>query len=401
MPDSVYFVELVEKVVFVAITYSQILVQFMYQCLKIRMRRVRAKKRDHNNGVIRNANYRFVAIYSVTRFQTPYNMNWQTVRYVKMMIDIKISGNIPLPVRISSRHRNFGYIRTAMKQIPVNNLPKGDHELKVLPLGHFTPYDFQRPHRHTYFEFFLFEQGGGTHFIDFVEHPIRDYSVHIVFPQQIHLVKRTEKSKGSIILCSTHFMNLLGNFFYPHLLQHNYNAPCLQFDKGLFAVIMDTVVHLYEELNRKTTLSYHLSQNYTSIFLSHCIRHSAEAMEDTLQHPAYNLHDGALYRKFSELVEANFMEKQQVSYYAALLAVSPKVLNSSLARVTGKTAVQLLQDRTLMEAKRLLLNTDDSIKEICYRLNFKDSSYFTRFFCRMEGQTPSAFKSYWEEKYRS
>lgn len=288
-----------------------------------------------------------------------------------------------------------------MKSIPVNNLPKGDNELKVIPLGEFTPYDFQKPHRHSYFEFFIFEKGGGSHFIDFTEFPINDCSVHIVFPQQIHLVKRTAASTGKILLCSKHFMNLLGSFFFPQLAQNNYNAPCLEFEKEEFSLLMTTINYLQEELKSSGMLSYSLSQNYTSIFLSHCIRHKTAALVEERHNPNYSIYDWENYKRFSDLLEMHFLEKANVRDYAGELAISAKVLNNCLKKVIGKTAVELIQERTLIEAKRLLLNSQDSIKEIAFKLNFKDSSYFTRFFTKNESQTPKEFKQFWEEKYLS
>jgi AraC family transcriptional regulator, transcriptional activator of pobA len=288
-----------------------------------------------------------------------------------------------------------------MNQIPLNNLPKGDNELKVIPLGHFTPYDYFKPHRHSYFEFFVFEKGGGSHFIDFVEYPILDCSVHIVFPQQIHLVKRTANARGSIIICSKHFMNLLGKFFFTQLSQNNHNAPCLIFDNEVFATIIKLVSNLEIELKANTLLSYHLSQNYTSIFLSHCIRHSSAMLHEETHNPRYGAHEWEVYKKFEDLTEQFFMEKLTVAFYAQKMAITTKVLNTCIKKVLGKTAVELLQEKTLIEAKRLLLHSDESIKEIAYKLNFKDSSYFTRFFTKYENQTPKEFKQYWEQKYHS
>lgn len=288
-----------------------------------------------------------------------------------------------------------------MKQIPVNSLPKGDKELKVLPLGHFTPYDFLRPHRHTYFEFFLFEKGGGSHFIDFKEYSITDCSVHIVFPQQIHLLKRREGSNGSIILCSRNYMNLLGNFYFSQLLQHTYGSPCLRFSREEFSDMMEDVVRLYGELQEHSELSYNLARSYTSIFLSRCIRQAGAAHTNTDGPVVNSEHDRDLYRRFNDLLEAHFMEETNVAFYTTELAITPKVLNNCLGRLLGKTAALLIQERISVEAKRLLLHTDESIKEIAFRLNFKDSSYFTRFFTRQEGRTPKDFRAYWEEKYHS
>ena len=288
-----------------------------------------------------------------------------------------------------------------MKQVPVNNLSKDDNELKILSLGHFTPYDFQKPHRHSYFEFFVFESGGGSHFIDFMEYPILDCSVHIVFPQQIHLVKRNADASGSIIICSKHYMNLLGKFFFPQLSQQNETAPCLLFDKSSFKELVHITGHLKKELKTETTLSYNLVQNYTSIFLTHCIRNSAAILHQETKNINYNQHEWEVYKQFNDLLDHNFLDKAGVAFYASRMAITPKVLNASIRKVTGKTTVDLLQERTLLEAKRLLLNSNESIKEIAYKLNFKDSSYFTRFFVKHESRTPKEFKSFWEQKYHS
>lgn len=284
-----------------------------------------------------------------------------------------------------------------MTQIPVNTLPREEQHIHLLPLGDEMPYDFKRPHRHDYFEFFIFEEGGGSHFIDFEEYPIVPRSIHVVFPNQIHLLKR-QGAKGRIVICRKDFMNILNRVFYTQLYQHHFTHPSIMAGEDHFSAIRQTITALQQELEQASVYSSELIKSYFSIFLSKCIQPPSQ--EQPVSGNAH-MHELELYRKFVVLLEDHFMEKQTVTFYANELLVTPKVLNNHVRKVTGKTCVDLVQDRTLTEAKRLLLFTDQTSKEIAFALNFKDSSYFTRFFTRQEGQTPQAFRQYWEEKYHS
>ena len=98
-------------------------------------------------------------------------------------------------------------------------------------------------------------------------------------------------------------------------------------------------------------------------------------------------------RKFNLLVEANFRSHHSVSYYAQLLNKSPKTLSNLFALYNEKTPLQIIQERILIEAKRLLYYTDKSAKEITFELGFDDSAYFSAFFKRNTSQSPSDFRS--------
>jgi AraC-like DNA-binding protein len=285
-------------------------------------------------------------------------------------------------------------------QIPVNKIAKDEHQVQIIPLGDEMTYDFKRPHRHEYFEFFIFVRGGGSHFIDFVEYEILENSVHIIFPSQIHLLKRNG-ARGQIIICKKEFMNSLNKLFYAQLFQNNYTAPCLSFTDEKIKTINQLVAALQEEIKVERLLATELARSYMSIFLSHCLRNFDAAHAAAAGGLPYTQHDIEVFQKFNLLLEKHYLDKQNVSFYASEMAMTPKSLNTCVKKVTGKTCIELVQERTLTEAKRLLLYTDESSKEIAYTLNFKDNSYFTRFFTKMEGQTPLAFKNYWEEKYHS
>jgi AraC-like DNA-binding protein len=283
--------------------------------------------------------------------------------------------------------------------IPVSVLKREDHEFKVIPVGGPTDYDFQRPHRHEYFEFFLFEKGGGSHFIDFVEYPIRDHSIHIVFPRQIHLVKRKAQASGYVIICTQHFMNLIGQVYYTQLQQCIGAIPHLALSEAEFAEVYRCIGHLTRELSAHTPLAQELVRNYSAIFFTQCIR--AAMLQLALGDQPQQLHEPELYRQFMNLLEHNFTERQSVAFYAEAMNVTPKVLNNALRKATGKTCVDMIQERCMLEAKRLLLYTDKNIKQIAFDLNFRDMSYFTRFFSRLEEMSPKEFKHHWEEKYHS
>jgi AraC-like DNA-binding protein len=93
-----------------------------------------------------------------------------------------------------------------------------------------------------------------------------------------------------------------------------------------------------------------------------------------------------LLRNFQKLVDQHFRTLKLPKEYAGLLHVAPNHLNALCQEVIGKTAGDLIRDRILLEAKRLLTNADMTIGEIAYDLNFGDSSYFSRFFKKYEGQ---------------
>src|SRR5687768_12323236 len=85
------------------------------------------------------------------------------------------------------------------KVLPVHSLNRDEAPVQIRHIEHKNPYDFTREHRHTYFEIFFFEKGGGSQLIDFVELPVKEQSIYIVYPQQIHLLKREPKATGRLI----------------------------------------------------------------------------------------------------------------------------------------------------------------------------------------------------------
>ncbi|MDH7459949.1 helix-turn-helix domain-containing protein [Chitinophagaceae bacterium 26-R-25] len=100
-----------------------------------------------------------------------------------------------------------------------------------------------------------------------------------------------------------------------------------------------------------------------------------------------------IVRKFNLLVEANFKVEHSVSFYADQLCKSPKTLSNVFAIYNQKTPSQIIQERIILEAKRLLLYTDRSVKHITFELGFEDVPYFSNFFKKNAGVSPSDFRN--------
>lgn len=92
-------------------------------------------------------------------------------------------------------------------------------------------------------------------------------------------------------------------------------------------------------------------------------------------------------RKYNFLVETHYKKEHQVSFYAQQLFKSPKTLSNLFALYNHKTPLQIIQERLLQEAKRLLLYTGKTAKEIAYDLGFEDAGHFGKFFKRLSGQS--------------
>uniref|UniRef100_UPI001FB80F71 helix-turn-helix domain-containing protein n=1 Tax=Pseudomonas aeruginosa TaxID=287 RepID=UPI001FB80F71 len=95
---------------------------------------------------------------------------------------------------------------------------------------------------------------------------------------------------------------------------------------------------------------------------------------------------------FSQLVERHFREHLGIDEYARRLGISPAHLNGVARRLSGQTALGIVHQRLLLEAKRDLVYTAMTVNEIADRLGFSEPAYFTRFFKRLSGVSPSVFR---------
>ncbi|PKO53064.1 MAG: PobR regulator [Betaproteobacteria bacterium HGW-Betaproteobacteria-21] len=100
----------------------------------------------------------------------------------------------------------------------------------------------------------------------------------------------------------------------------------------------------------------------------------------------------ARVERFAELIEQHFREWQPIGFYAGRLGVSTAQLNNSCRREAGTSAQDMIHERLLLEARRLLAYSDLDVTGIGYSLGFQDPAYFSRFFSRRQGMSPSAFR---------
>ena len=87
-----------------------------------------------------------------------------------------------------------------------------------------------------------------------------------------------------------------------------------------------------------------------------------------------------IIRQFNVLVEEHFKSLKQITDYAALMNRSPKTITNVFSQHSSKSPLQVIHDRITLEARRMLIFTDQTAKEIAYELGFEDPSQFSRFF---------------------
>lgn len=99
-----------------------------------------------------------------------------------------------------------------------------------------------------------------------------------------------------------------------------------------------------------------------------------------------------LLNEFRKLVNNKFRSIRNAGHYARELNISPNYLNALCQEFFTKTVTQIIKERTILEAKRMLMHTRLNVNEISYRLGFSDNSYFCRYFRKEVGVTPKNFR---------
>jgi AraC-like DNA-binding protein len=97
-------------------------------------------------------------------------------------------------------------------------------------------------------------------------------------------------------------------------------------------------------------------------------------------------------RKFSDLVEKHFREIKQVEIYADMMSIASASLTKKLQKYGIDSPSRIIKTRVLTEAKRLLIYTDKSVKEIAAIIGYDDPFYFSRIFTKETGISPSEYK---------
>jgi AraC-like DNA-binding protein len=261
-------------------------------------------------------------------------------------------------------------------------------------------YNPTEPHRHNYYEIFYFLRGAGEHDIDFRTYPIRDNSIHFISPGQVHQVRRSPESHGYILLFTAEFyaVNLGKERIFaelPFMSQSSPN-PVLLLSEHQQSPFLETIKMFEAELRADRAHREEMLRAYLNIFLVHARRLFEEtARADGSGSPAHELID-----RLRILIEHHFTTIHAAGAYAEMLSVSQNHLNTTVRKLLGRTIGDLVHERIILEAKRLLFHTELSVKEIAFGLNYDDPSYFTRFFRRHAGISPQEFREASRKKHR-
>jgi len=252
--------------------------------------------------------------------------------------------------------------------------------------------DIVFPHRHSFYQILWITKGSGNHIIDFENAEVKRNRLFFLSPKQVHEWVFDEDTNGVLI-------NFNENFFSSFLANHHYLSD-FPFFSGMSQYCTLDLDHCENGELMKSSLkaiqhefkSHHSghSDMIRSLLLQLFIAAARCIKVDEEQHS--NSTNLSTMKSFEQLIESNFKELRLPKDYAKKLFISPNHLNAVCNQITGKSAGELIRNRVLLEAKRLLINSDDNINEIAAHLNFFDNSYFSKFFKKYEGLTPEEFR---------
>jgi AraC family transcriptional activator of pobA len=258
--------------------------------------------------------------------------------------------------------------------------------LEDASFGSDAPQGRREPHRHDYHELIWTRRGEGEHSIDGEGFAVRPGTVTLIGRGQVHVFERARRLSGAVVRFEPE-MQPEG----PGWLVGGRGSLTVAVPPSEVADLEATIAMLAAETARPPDArGVGLQRHLLSVLLL-WVERWYDATRTERRDPGDA--DVQLYRRFDQLLERDYSRHHDAAHYAGALAVPQAQLSRALNHVTGRTTKQLITDRVMLEAARLLRFTDLTVGEIAFRTGFDDQLYFSRAFKRHHGTAPSAYRA--------
>lgn len=233
-------------------------------------------------------------------------------------------------------------------------------------------------HLHGFYEIIWFQKGSGTHYVDFNQYAIAPGTIFFISPGQIHSFDTKHDQEGYVLkICAELFDDFV-------------SLSCVTVQDKDSAALEMLIGAMQEELKKEDSLGHREALHALVKLFVIMVRRSYAGMNPSAPNPHKVSYKAFL--NFRKLIEENYCRLHTVKDYASLLNVSSKTLTLYVNECSKYSPLELINNRIILEAKRLLRYSVLSIKEIAFRLGFEDPSYFAKFFKRLVKQSPADYR---------
>ncbi|AKD04078.1 helix-turn-helix domain-containing protein [Pontibacter korlensis] len=250
----------------------------------------------------------------------------------------------------------------------------------------------REPHKHSFYIVLLITQGKGTHTIDFKKYEVEPDTVFFMAPGQVHSWELSDDADGFVAFFTPEFY--LREFPHKELFSFPFfntllNKPVLSVTPDEKHALVRAFQLMQQEYVSKELMRSEMLSRYLDVLLIRLTR-IYHAQENVAEVQGGEL---SLLQKFVILVEQQYKEHLPVTAYADQLNVTAKHLKEVCKQSLGKTTNELVQERLLLEAQRLLVHSGLTASQIAADLGYLDAAYFFRFFKKHTRLTPEQFRS--------
>lgn len=248
------------------------------------------------------------------------------------------------------------------------------------------------PHRADFYHVLFIREGKGHHLIDFRPVNLSSNTVLFINKGKVHLFDKSGNIEGDLILFTENFFCrneedftfLRSTILFNDLLDNT--AIKMGSSKRFFN---DAIEAMKMELKNQAREFHHETlQNLLHNFL--IAAHREKRNQGFRELPKGSDLDYTLL--FTGLIDTNFLTTKSVKEYADKIHVTEKRLSKATSNILGKSPKELISERVVLEAKRLLVHTNQPIKELAFHLGFGEPTNFIKYFKTRTGLTPTEFR---------
>ena len=250
----------------------------------------------------------------------------------------------------------------------------------------------REPHRHDYHELVWVREGEGAHRLDGATVPVAPRTLTVIGRGQVHVFASGRRLRGAVVRFGDEIVyGGAERRAAPGWLLAGRGGRTVPVPAGDVAALEGVIAALGAEAALPPDARAAEVEHHMIAVLLLWIERWYDASRIDAREPGDA--DVQLQRRFARLLESDFAAHHDAGHYADALAVPPAALSRALSEVTGRSTKELITDRVMLEAARLLRFTDLTVAEVAHRAGFSDPLYFSRAFKRHAGEAPSDFRA--------